>query len=170
MLTGLPLRMQASSPVLQAPTTMQPRAVLAFGPASSPSQHLRGGGSGSGVAFVPVWTAGCDCESHSRAKMCANPTDGSQQPMHMDASDLKAQMEAAIRDERYEDAAKIRDMIKVQGGSQGGSQGGTPEGTPEGMSAARQESASEMRERLRQREISRFRDIDTGGDNMGTPF
>ena len=72
------------------------------------------------------------------------------------AGDLKDQLERAINEERYEDASKIRDAIKAKGSGKG----------PSGATS----DASNVRERLRQKEISRLRDIDTGGDNMATPF
>jgi hypothetical protein len=72
------------------------------------------------------------------------------------AGDLKEQLERAIKEERYEDASKIRDAIKAKGSGKGPSDGAS--------------DASNLRERLRQKEINRLRDIDTGGDNMATPF
>ena len=87
--------------------------------------------------------------------MCAqepNPTDS--------RASLDLQLALAVQEERYKDAAKIRDRIKALGSGP----------VPGSANTNRKESPEEIRERLRQREISRFRDIDTGGDNMATPF
>ena len=92
----------------------------------------------------------------SAAHMCAPRREP------VGTSDLKEQLEQAVREERYEDAARLRDLIRVQGV-------GPPTQTS-GSSPPAGESTSDIRERLRQREISRLRDIDTDGDNMATPF
>ncbi len=103
--------------------------------------------------------------------MCVQEHGGAQGP-----ADLDLQLAIAIREERYQDAARIRDQIKALGGGRApgpaeGSGSGSGSCGPSASSAgARKESPDEIRERLRQREISRFRDIDTGGDNMATPF
>ena len=92
----------------------------------------------------------------SAAHMCAPRREP------VGTSDLKEQLEQAVREERYEDAARLRDLIRAQGV-------GPPTQTS-GSSPPAGESTSDIRERLRQREISRLRDIDTDGDNMATPF
>ena len=96
--------------------------------------------------------------------MCAQEREGAPT-----LADLDTQLASAVQEERYQDAARIRDQIKALGGG-----GRTPAPAGGGVGpaapAARKETPDEIRERLRQREISRFRDIDTGGDNMATPF
>ncbi len=99
--------------------------------------------------------------------MCAQERDGAPTP-----EDLDMQLAFAVQEERYQDAARIRDQIKAQGGVRAPEPagGGGSSAGPAASAGARKESPDDIRERLRQREISRFRDIDTGGDNMATPF
>ncbi len=98
--------------------------------------------------------------------MCAQARDG--EPT-LEGLDL--QLALAVHEERYQDAARIRDQIKARGGGRAHEPaGGVNEIGHAEPTGARKESPGEIRERLRQREISRFRDIDTGGDNMATPF
>jgi hypothetical protein len=98
--------------------------------------------------------------------MCAQERDGA--PTQ---ADLDLQLAFAVKEERYQDAARIRDQIKALGGKRTPEPAGGGSSRPgPAASGERKESPDEIRERLRQREISRFRDIDTGGDNMATPF
>ena len=147
---------ESSGALLQAPTTMLPRSVLAVGPAS-PSQYLRGGGASDVLCFAQgLRTLPARHGPTSAARMCVP----GREPVV--TSNLKEQLEQAVREERYEDAARLRDLIKAQGVGPPAQTFGS--GPPAG------ERKSDIRERLRQREISRLRDIDTDGDNMATPF
>jgi hypothetical protein len=147
---------ESSGALLQTPTTMLPRSVLAVGPAS-PSQYLRGGGTSDVLCFAQgLLTLPARNGPTSAAHMCVPGREPA------GTSDLKEQLEQAVLEERYKDAARLRDLIKAQGVGPPAQTSGS--GPPAG------ESTSDIRERLRQREISRLRDIDTDGDNMATPF
>jgi hypothetical protein len=107
------------------------------------------------------------CDKHHlpiarRTVMCAQERDGAST-----LADLELQLAYAVKEERYRDAARIRDQIKSLGGVRAPAAAGSENADSAG---GRKETPDEIRERLRQREISRFRDIDTGGDNMATPF
>ena len=144
---------------------MLPRSVLAV-PASAPSQHLRGGGTGDGMCFAtlglrPAHALGIRNAPPAVAHMCVPGQEAG------GTLGLQEQLDQAVREERYEDAARLRDLIKTQGGPHGAAGAAAGQVPP---AAAAGESVSDLREKLRQREISRLRDIDTDGDNMATPF
>jgi len=101
--------------------------------------------------------------------MCSEPASGGSF-LPADANKVEAQLNLAIQEERYEDAAKLRDALRAQGGPTNSSPNAFPNGAVGRPAGVDGESASDVRERLRQREISRLRDIDPGGDNMATPF
>ena len=138
---------------------MQPNFLLSDGFMSGHYSALRGGGrKQDDPAFAPLPLRGIAlpaCHA-SPIKMCgagSAPTAG-------EDKDLQEQLRLAIKEERYEDAARIRDAIRAHVSAKGAT---LPRDN-------RKEAASDVRERLRQREISRLRDIDPGGDNMATPF
>ena len=146
---------------------MQPRAVLSDYFLSEPPSALRGGGGkDDGIAFIHSPPPFRGIAHVATAAGCMNMCAGERALGQGENTNLQEQLRLAIEEERYEDAAKIRDAIKAQPQSSGG---GSRGGVDEEVSGGREE-ASDVRERLRQREISRLRDIDTGGDNMGTPF
>lgn len=152
---------QANS-LQQSPTIMQPKALQSDFLPFDPCPVLRGGGSAAdelAFALPPLRAVPSTSIAASPLKMCANersPEAGGRQ-------DLQVELDRAIKEERYQDAASIRDAIKAQGDPPRGSVQAEPIGKD-------RRDASDVRERLRQREIGRLRDIDPGGDNMATPW
>jgi hypothetical protein len=168
-------RWQEGYTIQQVPTIVQPKAIVNSGYVIT--SYLRGGtGPHDEMAFAlglrPTRSTSHRADGcHARANMCAQDGQaGTGDGVDTTCGDLQAKLDLAIAEERYEDAAMLRDMIKGKRGSRTGpgpreqSSENVDEGNIDG------ESASALRERLRQREISRLRDIDPGSDNMGTPW
>ena len=156
---------QASSPVHQSPTIMRPKALQSDFLLFDPCPVLRGGGGAADeLAFALPALSGVSSATAAASplKMCAK--DRSTEAGG--CQDLQEELDRAIKEERYQDAARIRHAIKAQGGLPSGSARAEPIDNESGNAR----DASDVRERLRQREIGRLRDVDPGGDNMATPW
>ena len=138
---------------------MQPKALLHTPQMIALGDNLRGGTNHEGdLAFALGWRPA----RSSRVRMCAQEGtgDASTDP---NSDDLAKELEQAIAEERYEDAARLRDLIKPLH-----PQPVMPTG--DAVPGEASTGTGELRHRLRQIEINRLRDIDPGGDNMATPW